>query len=384
MSKGNVLQGQASGKLGDTVLMVRNGQQIARVYTKAGARSGDNASEAARIQRVKFGGASNQWSLYKYVCTRMFRKGRKTNQSDYNYFVKRNNLLFPYLSKQENQDGVHVLQPGQFSEGNLGRIDLLHVVTPQATLNNYFLYVSDLNAPRVGNIFWDSTVGALKDALKLCYPSARKVTFLLSMPSSFNISEEDVVFTSQFVSHYPVIFDLYSETTTGENAEEVSDFVSERVSDTVVKQTIGLMKHNQFMWHGSFFYFTNVEGVDMNYMQNLAVLVFATDDNASDCYTTILQDTSIPSAFGPYAVWAGYRTQNSLRIAADSYGYQSGVMRDEIASIGDDLTEQMQQYVSKVRSLDKDAAVSIEKHVKSAGATATVVRSVVATDEKSK
>lgn len=377
MSQGNILQGQASGKLGDTVLMVRNGKQVARVYTKAGARSGKDASEAARIQRVKFGAASNQWGLYKYVCTRMFRKGRKTNQSDYNYFVKRNQHLLPYLSKQENADGVHVLMPGQFSEGNLGRIELVHAANHSAAAGSAILSVSDVNSSIDGSVNWTQPVSRFKDYMKTRYPNARKVTYLLSIPREITLSEEGVSFVSQYVSHFTVIFDLYSEIRVGENSETLSAYFSAAVSDAKLSAAISAQTSHAAVSSTRIFGLHNEGEIDVNYVENLAVLFFATDDIASDCYTTILQDTSVPSTVGAYSIWAGYRTQSSLRVAADSYGYQSGVMRDEIASVDDDLSVQMAQYIAKVRAIEPEMAKSLEKELNAGKTTARTVRKVV-------
>lgn len=122
MAKGNMLQGQATGKVGDIVFMVRNGQQVARVYTSAGGRSGDQASIAVRRQRVRFGAASNQYLLYRNIVRGMYRTGKSTKQSDYNFFVRENVDLLPYLTREENAAGVKCAMPGTFSRGTLGNI----------------------------------------------------------------------------------------------------------------------------------------------------------------------------------------------------------------------------------------------------------------------
>lgn len=384
MSKGNIIQGQASGKLGDTVLMVRNGQQLARVYTKAGARSGSDASEAARIQRVKFGASSNQWSLYKYVCTRMFRKGRKSNQSDYNYFVKKNSTLLPYLTKAENADGVHVLMPGQFSEGNLGRIELVHSSKPSATGSNPLVSVSDLNSTSTSQVHTQASLSALKASLAGRFPNARKVTYLLSIPSEVQIEEEGVSFVSQYITHNTVIIDLYNEIEPGENSVKVNAYFANHVSDMKLKAAFSAQGSHIFLNSHFLLQMFADEGVDANFVANLGILVFATNDIASDCYTSILQDTSIPSTVGAYALWAGYRTQSSLRVAADSYGYQSGVMRDDIAAVGDDLSTQMVQYIAKIRAIDPEMAASLEKELNAGNTAARTVRKVVAPSESEK
>lgn len=383
MSKGNILQGQASGKLGDTVLMVRNGKQIARVYTTAGARSGDAASEAARLQRVKFGSASNQWNCYKYVCTRMYRKGRKTTQSDYNYFVKRNNYLLPYLTKAENADGVHMLQPGQFSEGNLGRIELVYAYDPAAEGTTPIVRLADTQAHTLAFVGWSAKLSALKDALKLGYPNARKVTFLFSIASDLTLTDEDVNFISQQVAHYPVVVDLYSEIDPGENDKRINEYFYPKVGD----RSVSVIIENQgadatFCGNMSVFRLVKTSDSDAAVLAKLGVLIFATDDNASDCYTTILPSTAVDPVNGVYSLWASYRSKNSLQIAADSYGYQTGVMRDVVASAGNDLEEAAASYAKVLRSVDADAAAAFEKSVDAAGgAKARVIRSVVENQE---
>lgn len=383
MSKGNILQGQASGKLGDTVLMVRNGKQIARVYTTAGARSGDAASEAARLQRVKFGSAANQWNCYKYVCTRMFRKGRKTTQSDYNYFVKRNNYLLPYLTKAENADGVHMLQPGQFSEGNLGRIELVHSFNPNAEQGSIMLSLADTQAHASATVGWQAGLSQLKAALRATYPNARKVTFLFSIASDLTLTDEDVNFVSQQVAHYPVVIDLYSEIEQGENSKKINEYFFPKIGDesvSVIIETQG--SSSAFCFEKNVFILRRTAESDAQVLSSLGVLIFATDDNASDCYTTVLPSAGVNPVAGVYSLWAAYRSKDSLQIAADSYGYQTGVMRDFVASAGNDLEEAAANYAKVLRSVDAAAADAFEASIEAAGgAKARVVRSVVENQE---
>lgn len=373
MSSGNILQGQSSGKLGDVVLMVRNGEQVARVYTKAGARTGDQVSEAARIQRVKFGSASNQWGLYRYVSTRMYRKGRKTNQSDYNYFVKKNNTLFPYLTKAENANGVHVAQPGVFSEGNLGRLEIVYVYNPQAAVGSVMFRVLESQSAYYETVNWVSNVSALKAMLRLRYPNARKFTYLLSIANDLEIAEEGASFVSQVIQHYPVTFDLYSELTPGEDSTTIASYFTSRISNAKLNAVINAQTAGITL-SSAIFRLTNIQDVDMTILDHLSVLAFATDDNVSDCYTTILPQTGIDPLHGIYSVWASYRTPESLRIAADSYGYQSGVMRDDIAAAGNEMRAQVQMYASKLRSLDVEAA---DDYLKSVGPVEQVQAKVV-------
>lgn len=362
MAKGNIIQGQASGKLGDTVLMVRNGQQVQRVYTKAGARSGSQASEAARIQRVKFGSASNQWQLFRYVCTRMFRKGKKSTQSDYNYFVKRNSHLLPYFSKQANADGVHVLQPGLLSEGNLGRIDVLTNYNDVITDENSNMFIYDTNVQPFIKVLWTFTVAQLKSSLQVAYPMARKVVYLLSYTNQVEIEDTGETFVSQQISHDTIAVDLYKESVSGENNMTVKEYFASKVSSETLKGIINTQMR-PFCQSQIFMMIKADNETELSFLKSLAITLFATDDNVGDCYSTLVSEASVDPTQGPHALWASYRTTNALRIAADSYGYQTGVMRDEVAALGNDISDAVQAYAARLAQVDEKAAKSYLKSV---------------------
>lgn len=355
MAQGNIIQGQASGKLGDTVLMVRNGTQVSRVYTTSGARSGDTASLAARLQRVRFGAASNEWQLYRYICTRMFRKGRTTNQSDYNYFVKRNVDNLPYLTKLQNADGVCCLMPGQFSEGNLGRIELLYILGHSTSSQRSFVQLADTINPTSSSLNWSATMAQLKSALQAVYPNARKLTYLFVLTSTNEITEGGDTFTSQFYQHHAVTIDLYAESRSGENAKTIAEYFSESVSNHILSDLLAAQTSVFFQAGRSIIVRAN-EAADDAVVDSLGLLLFATDDLVSDCYTTILPASAVPTTTGVYKIWGDYRTQSALQIAADSYGYQSGVMRDEVASSDERDLEAVAAYTGRLKVLDRDAA----------------------------
>lgn len=379
MARGNLIQGQGSGKVGDIVLMVRQGQQVSRVYTTSGARTGKEASEASRIQRVKFGSASNQWSLYRYVCSRMYRKGKSSKQSDYNYFVKRNAPLLPYLSKEENVAGVHVLQPGVFSEGTLGRIELVNYYNPLFSEGNYAFQAFDsgVNLPLIVN--WASTLTQLKSALRAVYSSARKVTYLFSFATELSLEGGASTFVSQQVQHFPVIIDLYDEITQGENEQLINAYFASKISDVTLSSIVELQTGTIA---SGFIVLALIPGseVELSSLGRLSVLIFATDDNASDCYTTILPEDGINPTAGAYSDWAAYRTTNALRLAADSYGYQSGVMRDDIASAGNEINIQVQAYAARLGQIDSKASAAFLKSVGSV--EQATAKEVVKTAEK--
>lgn len=360
MSRGNILQGQASGKLGDTVLMVRNGQQLARVYTASGARSGDQASEAARIQRVKFGSASNQWGVYRYVCTRMFRKGKRTNQSDYNYFVKRNALLLPYLTKNENADGVHMLQPGVFSEGTLGRIDLTQAYNPTYSEGRNFFSLHDANAISITQLPWSSTMGVFKESMRAAYKNATKLTYLVSVAPIENIEMEDYEIITESVNHYPVIVNLYEEATQGENERTIKEYFAAELSSAGLAEIINLQS-GLIARDNVIFNLTANTQAQVDYLGTIGMLLFATNDSVSDCYTTSLPEAGINKVAGVYAFWADYHSQLNLRLAAESYGYQRGVMRDRVAGTEAEMQNANAAYYARIAAIDTHVAAQVKE-----------------------
>lgn len=333
MSKGNLFQGQGSGKVGDVVFSVRRGEQIARVYTSSGGRGGSAASEAARAQRVRFGSASNQWSLYRYVCTRMFRTGKATNQSDYNYFVKRNFGLFPYLTKIENTDGVHCLMPGQFSEGNLGTIEARcsYPVTETASL----IKVTDPAHLSSAVVPQNATMATFKAELRRAFPNARKVTILFSFASAQEVSDEGETFNTQDVTHAPAVIDLFEESFSGENAATIGAGLAALANSSLVSSLVESHSGNWMQPDQQTLFRLSVETANsatVAILDRCLVTFFATNDLANDCYTTIVPAPTSRPARGPLNVWWDYRTDDAFRQAADSYGFQGGVMRDTIAT----------------------------------------------------
>lgn len=382
MAQGNIIQGQASGKLGDTVLMVRNGTQVSRVYTTSGARSGEAASEAARMQRVRFGAASNQWQLYRYICTRMFRKGRKTNQSDYNYFVRRNVGLLPYLTKLENADGVACVQPGQFSEGTLGRIELVQSYSPNTEVQKYFFQLIDTLNPSQLYVLWSANILQLKRALAERYPNARKLTYLFMLTSTIQLEEGSEVFNSQSITYEKVVVDLYSEIEPGENELTCSAFFAKQIKNETLADVFSAAT-DACLGRTITFSISTENAAGKTILSNTAALIFATNDLVNDCYSTVLPETGVPLTNGAYTVWAGYRTEDALQVAADSYGYQSGVLRDDIASSNATGTEAMHAYVSRLKKAAPELAADYEEALKSAnGVQIKSSRSAVSNPEK--
>lgn len=381
MARGNLIQGQASGKLGDTVLMVRNGQQLARVYTTSGARSGEAASESARIQRVKFGSASNQWNAYRYVSTRMFRKGRTKNQSDYNYWVKRNNQLLPYLTKAENSLGVKMLQPGVFSEGSLGT--LAQVISfEQGSAST----VSSLGCDVVGiyidsDVDWASKVVDLKAQLRAVLPNASKVTYLITRVHNVSLEEEGREYISQVVEHFPVTLDLFDSRGGLDNTQAIKTYFANVFTDSNVQDLFTSQDGNMASVTTVF----NLEASsapDKNLLAEMSVMMFATNDSVSDCYTTSVSAVSVNPTEGPFVLWAEHRTAEALGKAASSYGYQSGVMRDEVSSFGSDIVNAANDYAARLAEISPARAAAYRKNLEAKLAAAAASPAAGASSEE--
>lgn len=328
MAKGNMLQGQATGKVGDIVFMVRNGQQVARVYTSAGGRSGDQASIAVRRQRVRFGAASNQYLLYRNIVRGMYRTGKSTKQSDYNFFVRENVDLLPYLTREENAAGVKCAMPGTFSRGTLG--SLIFSLSLSEGDGDEWLYA--LRTPNQFGAGYEAsivTVGEFKTALKSAYPNARKVTFAVCSILKQEVSmPNDSSWTHSF-DRSDLVFDLYDEDpNVGDNAM-LSAYIEYYVSNEAFKAaaTAGDLS---FLNGFDLLRIATTDGTITSGLNNLYVLAFATNDQVGDCYTTVLDSITAPDSDGGLDLYAQLRTDNHRQVAEDSYGYATGVMRTNI------------------------------------------------------
>jgi hypothetical protein len=328
MAKGNMLQGQATGKVGDIVFMVRNGQQVARVYTSAGGRSGDQASIAVRRQRVRFGAASNQYLLYRNIVRGMYRTGKSTKQSDYNYFVRENVDLLPYLTREENAAGVKCAMPGTFSRGTLGSLIFNYEQEETGGVLSS-VSIASQNAQYGSAIAWDDTVGELKTALKSIFPNARKINF-----SVINVikSEVDLPSGSQWSHTFDradVTFDLFEEDATIPDSAEIKAYFT-NYAPAALRSTIFNYADGNFGTTEQLFKLDYKEGMDDALFGNMLILVYATNDQVGDCYTSTLSTLNVAETDGGLSLYESLRTANHRQVAEDSYGYATGVMRTNI------------------------------------------------------
>lgn len=328
MAKGNMLQGQATGKVGDIVFMVRNGQQVARVYTSAGGRSGDQASIAVRRQRVRFGAASNQYLLYRNIIRGMYRTGKNTKQSDYNYFVRENVDLLPFLTREENAAGVKCVMPGTFSRGTLGSLiyNLEASLTAPSTLT--FGLVSP-NGVVAGAFELTDTVAKAKEELQKDFPNARKVNFcicrinerLLELPGGQQYTQE--------ISRNDVIFDLFQEDPEVPDTATVLQYYQAKLRGSEMS-TLLAASTAKIYGNGSYF---SIELDNATLYEDglyLYANVFATNDQVGDCYTTMMLGIEVPWEGKGLDLYNTLRTDDHRQVAEDSYGYATGVMRTDI------------------------------------------------------
>ena len=328
MAKGNMLQGQATGKVGDIVFMVRNGQQVARVYTSAGGRSGEQASIAVRRQRVRFGAASNQYLLYRNVVRGMFRTGKSTKQSDYNFFVRENVDLLPYLTREENAAGVKCAMPGTFSRGTLGNLSTsLNIGDGDGGTTEYKIKASGQAITTELN--WSATVSALKTALKAAFPNARKVTYAVMWITKSELDTPSGPVYSHSFERGDVVFDLYEADPTIPDTASIQDYFKAYGPASIASEFFALASGVMISGDELFVLSSNVEKFT-ELFNNLYVIVFATNDQVGDCYTSSLSAINVPDSDGGLSLYDTLRTANHRQVAEDSYGYATGVMRTNI------------------------------------------------------
>ena len=328
MAKGNMLQGQATGKVGDIVFMVRNGQQISRVYTASGGRSGDQASIAVRRQRVRFGAASNQYLLYRNIVRGMYRTGKQTRQSDYNFFVRENVDNLPYLTKEENAAGVKCVMPGTFSRGTLGSLSFyIRSYTEDDETYYYNVVMQSFIAPLT--IKWNDTVGTLKTFLKTIFPNARKVTYSVSHILAQEIDVADSAQWTHTLERGDVVFDLYEADAEVPDTATISAYFS-HYGPSVYQSGFWPSDTTPFIEDANIFTMESENNNVTTQYNYTCVMVFATNDQVGDCYTSQLGSVPQTGGDGDISLWHALRTENHKQVAEDSYGYATGVMRTNI------------------------------------------------------
>lgn len=353
MAKGNMLLGQASKKLGSVVFYKRNGQQVSRVWTDSGARSGSEASYPARVQRVRFGSAANEWKSFGYISTRMFKSGKKVTESDYNYFTKKNWQYLPYLTKRQNELGITMPIPGQYSQGNYGdlRLSIDYKEDEVNQRDEYKLAIDGYNSSET--VTWGFLVKDAVAAYKSLFPFADKVIIALGIIYGKTIHDGKGAYVNGAVVWKPVIFNLNSTDETYLNKRIDAHFTAE-IGDVNISNNLSIKAESVF--------------IDGEYLVNIAVehpseeasafkllpLVFVTNDTANDCYSTMILPGNFSVENPAFVFWRMYRTQNAFDAACSSYGYTQGVMQTRAAVSDFGFIEMQSDYINRLSKRDKE------------------------------
>lgn len=373
MSNGNMLMGESKRKLGSIVLYVRNGQQVQRKWTDSGARRGKEASYATRAQRVQFGEAANQWDAYRYICTRMYRKGKKTTESDYNVFVRDNWKKFPYMTKNMLAYGLNTLIPGTYSRGNLGTNPMWYWYLPNEETLTTIINVGCFNAAVTGDIQWTDKLSDYKTSLKIAYPNADKVTIAMAYLHPVEYVDGNRIYNWHTISWHPVIIKLDSNNTDDDTSIAINEYFERALANTPFKGNAS-MQGGKILSSSTLFTWTvnqDTEGIDRYYM---FATMFATNDAANDCYTTILRDNAYSKTSPAFAMYTALRTKSAFEEACDSYGYTQAVMQTDINIFGRDVVAEMYESIAEMAKVAPDDAKRLRDAVDKLGVDAFMTR----------
>lgn len=371
MAKGNMLLGQASKKLGSVVFYKRNGQQVSRVWTDSGARSGSDASYPARVQRVRFGAAANEWKSFGYISTRMFKSGKKVTESDYNYFIKKNWQNLPYLTKRQNELGITMPIPGQYSQGNYGDLRL-SIDYKEDEVNQKDEYQIAIDGYSYNDIItWGFTVKDAVSAYKSLFPFSDKVIIALGIIYGKTIHDGKGAYVNGAVVWKPVIFNLNSTDETYLNKTIRAHFVDE-IGDTNITDELENSPEAEFM-EGIYLFKTSVAHLSEQASAfKLLPLVFVTNDTANDCYSTMILPGNFSVENPAFVFWRMYRTQNAFDAACSSYGYTQGVMQTRAAVSDYGFLEMQSDYIKRLSTRDKELYKVYKSVADSKGIEATM------------
>lgn len=138
MSQGNMLLGQARGKVGDLVFYVRQGKQQTRPRVRQVANP---RTQAQMFQRVKLAGVvgfyKRQASLFRFALK------KKAKESFYNAFVRYNLNLSPYLTREMSAEGWKIPAPYIIADGDMPSVRVTEVGVSE---NEKPTLVTDLNS----------------------------------------------------------------------------------------------------------------------------------------------------------------------------------------------------------------------------------------------
>lgn len=366
MSNGNMLMGEARKKLGSIVFYVRNGEQVQRKWTASGARKGDEASYAARAQRVQFGEAANEWIPYKFICTRMYRKGKKPTESDYNVFVKENWFRFPYMPKEDIAAGYYTLIPGVYSRGSLGECNMYWWWLPNEELTEAQVIAGVFGVNSVGNTKWTDPVENYKVQLRQAFPNASKVTIAMGFLRETSSYLQTVGRRYMSVQWYPIVFNLFNDDTDDDTTVTVSQYVSSVLANTPFAAFMDRQVGN-VQSKGSLFEWYVAYDENKKPTHNMMSMIFATDDRVNDCYTTTLYNGNFTPNQGGWTIYNFLRTDRAFEAAANSYGYTKDAMQGQIIVNGDKMLDNVLRYIDGLKKTLPEVGEAYEKVYKEHG-----------------
>lgn len=141
MAKGNLFLGSARGSVGDVTFSVNKGQQV----TKRRNREPNNPRTFAQMkQRARFAYLSKFFSKATQQFFKMAFEDRRSNESDYNAFMRHNLKNVPYATKVM-VDNPNTPWFGHFlmTKGSLSPLDQFIKVTLAGNMEMVFQYASE-------------------------------------------------------------------------------------------------------------------------------------------------------------------------------------------------------------------------------------------------
>lgn len=191
MAKGNLFLGGARGSVGDVTLSVNKGQQV----TRRRNRQPNNPRTFAQMkQRARFAYLSKFFSKATQQFFKMAFEDRRSNESDYNAFMRHNLKNVPYATKVM-VDNPNTPWFGHFlmTKGSLSPLDQFIKVTLTGNMEMVFQYASE-----------DITLGQLSASIiedtTLLPNDIITIAFIKGAPSSTPIENLEEAISNEALS----------------------------------------------------------------------------------------------------------------------------------------------------------------------------------------
>lgn len=156
MAKGNMLLGYSQGSVGDVTFYRSGGSQRAR------ARNRNPSNPRSNMQQTQRALFANCVKFHKFAVAKFFKfafENKKTNESDYNAFMRENLKRGVMISKTANNIETYIaLGNWLLTRGSLPTI-------PNANTDDILAPVFDLGAPYTGTITDNTTIAEISTAM---------------------------------------------------------------------------------------------------------------------------------------------------------------------------------------------------------------------------